>query len=217
METRYLVLCDIDDTLFRSNTTFDFLAFVTKNRTLQRWWLRLLTARWSPVFLFLTALGAVSGHDLVRRLGIRLLKGLKTDQLQEQAFTFYDDWLGSRLNHDVWALVKGFEQANIFLISSTLDPVADAIAQRLGVSFRSSRLESVNGTLTGILREDVVGKKNSIARELKRDYPAAKLVAITDNRSDHALVELADDRYIVIRNEADKLFWSGLQPTYLRG
>jgi phosphoserine phosphatase len=217
MEMKNLVLCDIDDTLFRSNTTFDFLEYATKSRWMLRTKLRFLTRRWSPIFLLLTALGSFVRRDIVRERSLRLLAGLESKQTAELASAFYDDWLSKRLNSEVWALVCRDHASDRYLVSSTLDPVATVIATRLGVRYRSSVLEVINGRLTGRLASDLKGRKQEFARELKRLYPAARLVVITDNRSDRDLVEMADERYVIINKESDKSFWSDLRPSYLHG
>lgn len=216
MEKSLLILSDIDDTLFRSNTTYAFLSYVLRPFALRSWKLRLLTGRWSPVFLVLTVLGKLQGRDLVRARSLRLLLGLPKSLLEQQAPRFYDEYLAFKINDDVLALIRN-KKGSYYLISSTLDPVARIIGQRLEMTPLSSMLEEANGKLTGNLLQDLTGKKHKVARELADRNPESRLVVVTDNRSDYDLVAMADERFVVIRKESDKHFWANLQPSYLRG
>lgn len=215
MDMKYLVLCDIDDSLFRSNTTFDFLEYAARNDGVLRTWLRIYTRRWSPVFLFLTALGAVIRRDVVRERGIRLLAGMEKKRIQTLAFAFYDEWLAPRINTEVETLLNRHPESGRYLVSSTLEPVAMAIASRLGVDFRASQLEEVNGRLTGRMTLDLTGEKHAIAVALREQNPSARLIVITDNRSDRKLVEMAEERFVIVHSESDRLFWSDLHPSYI--
>lgn len=215
MEIRHLIICDIDDSLIRSNTTFDFLAYIAKSSRGKQWRLGLLTHPASPLFLVLTALGRITGQDLIRNAALRILNGLENNYVEKMAFTFYENGLKEKINPEVWNRMNKYQDALRCLASSTLQPVAHAIASSLGVAYRASELEEINGRLTGRLAVDLTGQKERVAIELKREHPVAKLVVITDNRSDRNLVAMADERIVVIRRESDKSFWSDLQPSYI--
>lgn len=215
METRHLIICDIDDSLFRSNTTFDFLAYVAKPSWRMRWQLRLLTHRASPIFLLFTVVGKITGKDLVRNTALRLLTGMDKHEVDQMAVSFYEKGLKEKINLEVWNRMNAYPHAYRCLASSTLQPVAQAIASSLDVAYRASELEVINGRLTGRLSIDLTGKKEGVAIELKQIHPTARLIAITDNKSDRKLVEMADERIVIIRRDSDKSYWSDLQPSYI--
>jgi phosphoserine phosphatase len=216
MERNYLILCDIDDTLFRSNTTYEFVAYVLRSFPARLWQMKLLTGRWSPFFLVLTALGKLGGRDLIKERSLLLLRGLDATLLEQQAPQFYEECLASQINFEVLSLLQS-KRGEQFLISSTLDAVAQIIGQRLGMAPLSSTAEVTQGRLTGRLSNDLTGRKHEIALQLTSKYPGRRLLVVTDNRSDYDLVAMAEDRFVVIRKESDKLFWSDLHPSYLRG
>lgn len=216
MEKTYLILCDIDDTLFRANTTYQFLAYVLRPFVVRSWQLKLLTWRMSPVFWTLTVLGKFWNRDVVRERALLLLRDLPASLLEQQAPRFYEDCLTSKINPEVYSLLQT-KPGDRFLLSSTLDPVAQVIGERLHMTAVASALENSRGVLTGRLSKDLSGRKHQVARELSAAYPGRRLVVITDNQSDYDLVAMADDRFVVVKKESDRKFWSDLQPSYLRG
>ena len=89
---------DVCDTLFYSNTTFDFLHFVLAQRgtAAQRATLRALTARWSPLFVGLVVWQKITGGDPVKAAALGLLKGISKEELYALGRRFVAEFLPAR-------------------------------------------------------------------------------------------------------------------------
>jgi phosphoserine phosphatase len=208
-----LVICDVCDTLYRSNTTFDFIRyFVGRKKSSQLIWFHLLTSRKSPLFFFLLFIGKVSRRDWIRTLALKFLKGSSMEELDSLATSFHADFLLSRSNVHVFKLLT----QDTILVSSSIDPVVATIAKTNSLKFESSRLEWYRGKATGNLATDITGHKHEIVRKIFSLGNFNRLKVITDNRSDWELVQLANERYVIIKEESEKKFWVDLNPTFVK-
>jgi phosphoserine phosphatase len=211
-----LIVCDVCDTLFHSNTTFDFIRFYLKRKS---FWKRvafaLLTSHLSPVFYGLVGLGRATRNDLIRTLAIRLLNGAGVEALRTEAENFYVQVLVNRKNEPVFKLIEGMRVGNtLMLVSSSLQPVVCVISNYLSCAYIASELQYTGNVYTGVLATDLTGKKHVAVRSLHGTDKSA-LVVITDNRSDVELVRSASERYVVIKHDREKVFWKELSPTYI--
>jgi phosphoserine phosphatase len=209
-----LVICDVCDTLYRSNTTFDFIRYFVgkKKNSLFIIWFYLLTSKKSPLFFFLLFISKASRRDWIRTLALKLLKGASIQDLDSLATSFYIDFLIDRSNVEVFKLLSH----DTILVSSSIDPVVATIAKANGLKFESSRLEWHQGKATGNLATDITGRKHEIARKLFSLGSFNRLQVITDNRSDWGLVKLANERFVIIGKESEKKFWRDLNPTFIK-
>lgn len=212
-----LVVCDVCDTLFDSNTTFDFIRFTLRRDDRFRFIiLQSISSRYSPLFYFMTFLGKIVGTDLIRVIGIFFLKNRREDQLLDLANRFFDDYLVSRKNHLVFRLLEQ-QKGKIILLSSSISPIVKVIASHYGFGFVSSELDFISSITTGKLSTDLRGKKHIVLRKLidDSDININNLVAISDNHSDYEMIKMANQRYVVIKSEKDKTFWKDLSPQFL--
>lgn len=179
-------LVDICWTLFRSNTTFDFLdSLVTARgyRLLRRIG-RTRLGRASNLLFY-----KIFRTDLQRTLCLRYLKGYSRACLEEKAEDFYRSYLVPRRIDAVW---ERLPERNLVLVSGTLDVIAATVARHLGAeAYHSSELEYRNGICTGRLRSDFLQRKATLATA----YPSYNV--ITDNTGDIALVRNARQAVIV--------------------
>lgn len=216
MPDKTLIVCDVCDTLYDSNTTFDFIRFYADRKGgPARVWLRLISSRYSPLFYFLIFTGKIFGIDLVRILALQLLSGLNRESLSDLAFDFHDIFLQKRKNEKVFSLLERLKKdGDVRLLSSSIDPVIRAIAQRNGFSFQSSTLRYQNGISTGKLQEDLTGIKHTQLADWQNGY--TRLTVVTDNRSDYDLVKMADERYVVLPPASQEKFWQPLHPNFIK-
>jgi len=209
-----LVVCDVCDTLFASNTTFDFIRFILKQENRFRFFvLQCISAKYSPLFYLSIATGKLTGVDLVRSFALSFLKNKKEQQLIDLANHFFDQYLVTRKNEKVFSLLAK-QEAKVVLLSSSISPVIAVIASRYGFDYVCSELEFKNSVTTGKLKTDLTEKKHLVVNDLVRDQHI-ELVAITDNRSDFEMIKMANQRYVVIKKEAEKSFWKELNPQFL--
>ncbi len=215
-ESQKLIVCDVCDTLYRSNTTFDFIRFVVdREKRVQRYLLLLMINRKSPLFYLLVIVGTLFRQDLIRKVTLRFLKGKSKIDLDLLAQQFYSDFLQSRANKKVFEKILSNSVTTTLLLSSSIDPVIATIAHANKWWFYSSELEWKQGIATGILHMDMTGKKHEVVKRIISEKHFNRLQVITDNRSDWELVKLADERFIVIKNESEKVFWKSLNPIFI--
>lgn len=213
--TKVLVACDVCDTLFASNTTFDFVRFVLKQESKFRYFvLQCISSKYSPLFYLIIVLGKLRRSDLVRTLAISLLKNKREVQLLNLANQFFDQYLVGRKNEQVFYLLNK-QEATVILLSSSISPVISVIASRYGFDFVCSELDFKNSVATGKLKTDLTGKKHIVLKDLTGNH-SMDLVAITDNRSDYEMIKMANQRYVLIKKESEKSFWEELSPQFLK-
>jgi HAD superfamily phosphoserine phosphatase-like hydrolase len=212
-----IVVCDVCDTLYRSNTTFDFLKFVfQKEGILKHLALQIMTSKWSLVYYILIVGSKILEKDMIRSLSVRLLAGYSYSRILSLAGEFFDHYLNERKNKKIFELLIQEKKENyVILVSSSIDPVIKTIANQHGFSYLSSVLEVKEGKITGRFRSDLTHKKHEEVKELMEKSPSGRLVVITDNHSDFKLVEMADERYVVIQSEKEKKFWMSLNPHFI--
>ena len=211
-----LVVCDVCDTLFKSNTTFDFILYVIeKKKKHLLFFFYLLTSKKSPLFFVLIIIGKIGHWDLVKNLALKFLKGMPFGELNSLAETFYFDFLVQRSNEHVFKLLPTENHDGTVLLSSSIDIVVSIIAKENNLNFESSRLEWHQGNATGNLEIDLTGQKHEIAKRIAATGNFNQLQVITDNRSDWELVKLADERFVIIKEESEKVFWHELRPSFI--
>ncbi len=212
-----LIVCDVCDTLFYSNTTFDFIHFLVSRENRYKFFLlKLVTKKWSPFFYVLEGISRVFKIDLVKLICLNFLSGKDYDKVLRAANFFYDEVLAHRKIAPVFDLMERKKKEGEFvLVSSSISPVVKVIAERVQVSFISSEVEIKNGKLTGKMKSELKGKKHVAIQSLLKMNSKRQLTVITDNQSDFELVQMAGDRFIIIESELDKLFWKSLAPKYI--
>jgi phosphoserine phosphatase len=214
-----IFVSDVCDTLYYSNTTFDFIKFIVKKeRAFAKLLLfYLITQKASPVCVLLIVITKITGRDLPKAIALKLLSGYTREKLIISANAFYDQVL---IHKRVPLTFEEFEKArqehsSIYLISASIDPVISVIAERLNVSYISSTLHYTdNGISKGLLSFDAVGKKHELLQKLITDN-AAYLTTMSDNFSDKPLLQMAQRAIAVVYKEKAKDYWANINPEYI--
>ncbi|MGN0187859.1 MAG: HAD family hydrolase [Paludibacteraceae bacterium] len=192
-----VVLIDICGTLFCSNTTFDFLDYYVEEHSYRCFRKIMHSKLWRYANSLIYRLLHV---DLSRRVALSYLKGKSRTQLYSMAEVFYNDYLLKHKNEAVWQLLQEFraENAEIVLVSATIDPVAQAVAHNLGVEHVvSSHLNyDSDQKCRGKLAVDVLRSKSAELRRL-HIYPPYKHL-VTDNPGDMDLVAMSESTTIIV-------------------
>lgn len=191
-----LAVFDLCDTLYKSNTTFDFIRFIkpTYSKVIFSFPARILNKTVSKFFEF----------DLIRFLALISLRGYSEDQLKDLSELFFEEFLvGKELSEPMQLLNS--HGSNVVIISASIDPIVKVVANKLGVDYLSSQLSYVDGFCTGKLSVDMLGKKVL--------YVSSEIgFVVTDNRSDLSLV-LQSDSAVIVSKEKNLSFWkSKLRP-----
>lgn len=194
-----LKVFDICGTLYDSNTTFDFCRY--RSSGLNK--IALLIVRG----IFFKVLNKISmvlfNYDLIRSIHIRTLRGCPPELVYIEAVKFVDEYLDNKKIHSAHAFLEKFKKDEILLVSATIDPVAKAISEKLGgLRFISSMLELSDGSLTGLLKRDLLGLKHNYIETDSVDF------IITDNKSDIVLCRQAKE-VVIVSKKKNLNFWMG--------
>lgn len=216
---RSVFLADVDDTLVSENTTVGFVRHVLEaageHRAAAQ--VQALGRRRGVAGLGMAALHRLTGLDLARPALLRRLRGRRRHELTAAADGYVDGLVEragvpAALEHLERARADG---ADVVLVSSTLEPVADALARRFGAAYRSSTLAWDGERCAGRLADDLTGRKLEAVAPLLSDYD--HVTVMTDNRTDRDLVARADRRLVVARRPSDRSYWADLDPEFVAG
>lgn len=213
-----LVVFDICDTLYRSNTTFDFIRFVL-NKQQQAWkalLLKLYTTKYSPLFVLFYVLQKMLKQDVCKAQSLKLLKGLSKASLDQLAEQFRTDYLSQRAIADTHQMLQQFKasETTIVLLSASIDPVVRAIAQAFDVAFFCSELAYQDEVFTGQLAFEMTGKKQDKLAAFGADDKTV-LTVVTDNFTDKPLMRLAQHRHAVVYSDEGRHYWQELAPHFI--
>ena len=187
-----LYVFDICGTIFKSNTTFDFLTF----------WL-------SPRSKYYSSFNKITRTylhvDITRVIALRFLKGYSRLQLLEGADMFYESYLIKHINDYVVGKLKELivnPSCNVLIASATIDVVAEVIARKMQINtWYSSELCYVDGICQGKLSKDLLGKKNDFIQEIQNQTIDS---VYTDDFTDIPLLKDARQKNIVVYPKTDK-------------
>ncbi len=205
MPLKEIHIFDICGTLYKSNTTFDFLNWLFKKNWKFRFFKRIYT---SIIWKLINKVLRIYFHlDLTRILALRFLKGYNKDILSKYADDFVNTFLSSRKNIEVIQSLEALKSQgkNIVIMSATIDVVAQAIAKSLKIdSYKSSLLKYDGSICQGKLIQDLLGNKTAYLDE------QTQIAAVyTDDLSDANILELAKEKNIIIYRRTAKK-WSKL-------
>jgi HAD superfamily phosphoserine phosphatase-like hydrolase len=192
-----IAVFDVCDTLYMSNTTYDFIDYYLQSKSLYQLLLfRICRSR--PLIPLWVLLGHLYDMDIFRKFAVRLLHGAEEQYIRIKASCFVSEVLFRRENASALALMKRLQKEGytIVLASASLLFVVEEVASVLSVSeYFACSLESRNGLLTGRYLHDIRGRKDCV---IARRFPnCIDLVVVTDNREDINLILKASHAWIV--------------------
>lgn len=206
-----LAVFDVCETLFYSNTTHDFIAFVvfqTENSSFSRVVFLLIFGKFSPLRYALIVSSIITGWDFARSIALRFLRGLSSDEMDNLADRFVTSFLVNAEITETQNLLNELRATSslVVLCSSSIEPVVDAIGRNLGnIDVIGSKLEFEGGVFSGRILDDTTGKKIDF---LRRSYPDAEIEwAVSDNVSDKDLLLAAEHPVAVVHNSKKLAFW----------
>lgn len=200
-----IVLVDICGTLFRSNTTFDFLHWLLRGD--ERYLKFERTRKWRIIGFLNHYIFLILGIDMIRNVALRFLKGYTHKQLLYEADRFCYNYLDKRKNEQVFCLLEKLKSQGkkLVLVSATIDCVAHAVSAYCGISpFFSTELGYENNICTGCIKKDLLANKYlNIYNVLGCSHFDC---VITDNYSDLDIINKADCA-ILIQYSKSKNKW----------
>lgn len=202
-----ILIIDICDTLYNSNTTFDFLNFYyfdnPNYKSLNKLRKNIFIKGFNKVFY------KILKKDLVRIIFTLLLKNEKVKDIEIAAENFYNNFLKSREKELSLNLLKKYklEGYDLVIISGTYEFIAKKIGEKLKVTkVYGTLLEEKKGKYSGRLKLDMLIHKKKIVHEILNENSDSVLHLLTDNITDYNLVKCAEKANIVI-TDYNKKFW----------
>ena len=211
-----IIVSDVCDTLYFSNTTMDYVFYVLKQEG-RKGSLNLIysiSSKKSPLFYSLILISKIIKVDLIKVMTVKMLKGISKETLDRYAQSFVKEELSGRKIEKTFSLLNQFSGARWILLSSSLDPVVSAVAATLKSEYASSQLEYKQGICTGKLIFEMKGKKHEVLEDKFGTF-SEELLVISDNISDRELILKADKRYAVVYKDKFKSFWKKMNATII--
>ena len=189
---------DICGTLYNSNTTMDFCEWRCDSLILKS---LLRLSKTLPLKVVNKILIKLFHFDFIRVFHIYTLKNQTVEQIKLDSLNFVDAFLEFKKIDQAHEQLVRFKRDNILLVSATIEPVAKAIAERLGnIEYLSTTLDCESGVYLGKISEDLLGKKHQYFHDKKIDF------IMTDNKSDYKLCLMSKEINIVSKKK-NLAFW----------
>ena len=210
-----LCIVDVCGTLVRDDTTLGLLEWhFRQSRRWRLWGLRLLASRRSPLRLAFVVAERISGRHLLKHFLVRWLNGDRPEDLANSAKAYAGWLLSQRRIATVQGVLEG-HAGPLVLASASLEPVVKSLADALGARFVASTLEVQDGRYTGRYRQDLTGAKAQALQSNLGIESFGECVVISDNLTDHGLLESAGKVYVVLHKPSHRRRWAGLNAEYL--
>ena len=159
-----VIVFDICGTIFKSNTTFDFLKWKLNDNS----WYRLYSFIYHslPWKMFNKLSMSLIHYDVTRMIAISFLRGFSIEQIKNDVALYYDDYLKYRINNKIVEMIDYYKNRpdyRVIIASATLDIIAEHISKQLGVNeWYATTLCSENGICTGKYENDLLGRKTKL-------------------------------------------------------
>lgn len=218
---RDVIVVDVCGTLVRDDTTMGLIAYhllKQPNKWVHRLIFAFTTARLSPFRIGFVLLERVTGRHLLKHFVVRLLAGDTLESLNISASSYASEALLNRRVMSVGDILNEYQSRNtrVLLASASLEPIVKSLADIIGADFVASRLEVVNGILTGRYLIDLTGCKDA---EIERKYRGClvdgEFTMISDNITDQELMQRARVAFVVLHKKSHSARWSGTKATFL--
>ncbi|MFH7906812.1 HAD family hydrolase [Enterobacter cloacae] len=190
-------IVDVCHTLYKSNTTFDYIDFVLNKMNRKTTLIKI-----KPIKYILIIMGRVLHKDIYRYLYIKKLKGFKKIELEDIANEFYRDKLDRLKILSTFNIINNEKNNYKFILASaSLNIVIEAIIKNEkifeGIAY-SSNLDFKNDICTGKLSQDLLGNKHKYFSEVNW--------VITDNISDLKLAKKSE-KVTILSKPKNIAFW----------
>lgn len=206
-EGEYLLI-DICGTLFKSNTTFDFVRYYFGQKKRVKFWFSL------PYRIYNRLMYKCFHREPLRMNLISMLKGISKDRLEEMAEQFLNDYLLKRELEPVIPFIDYCEMfgAKLIIVSATIDVIAHAVARYYEIDECLSTQLNYNedGICEGTIAYDLLSNKKEALAKINILPPYYGVM--TDNYSDIDLIHYSEDLYLISHNRSTKTWKKILTP-----
>tara|TARA_B110001469_G_C9511984_1_gene255125 strand:- start:87 stop:740 length:654 start_codon:yes stop_codon:yes gene_type:complete len=201
-----IAVFDVCGTLYRSNTTFEFLDFYFLDNTRYKLF-RIFSKSYIgkllnyPFFKFFK-------FDILRFIAISFLKGESTSDVKSATHTFVTEILARKIQPEIQKLYNKYQRDGyyIILMSGSLDFIISTITDEWQANDSySTVLQIKDNKFTGRVSFDQLFNKCKVLDENYENID--ELIVVSDNASDLSLLEKADVGFAVCNKEKHKAFW----------
>lgn len=207
---KVIALFDVCGTLYHSNTTYDFMKFFLKRNDSKRYYRYLLMKSIFLKPLWKSLIYLKGNNHLNRKIFLSLLKGYNVKTVQKEAKYFVENHLTGKHIHELHVKLESHLSQNhhIVLLSASIDPVIQAIANHLGIpTFLSTQLGITNETYNGEIVFDMEGNKKASFEKNYRDKNEKFVYFYSDNKEDIDLLESVDKPVVVCKENIKVQYW----------
>lgn len=204
-------LFDICGTLYKSNTTYDFIGYYLQkhNRLKYLYYKSLFSLPAKIFFKILSVTGKSAG---VREFLVGFIAGADKVELDSASAEFIKDFLSRKkidATHDLLtSKIKNNDR--VLLVSASIDPVVKAIAQHLGVAeYCSTVLEYHEGIATGRILADLEKSKLKYLLDNRIINKDQTFAVFTDSFADLDIVLVSSECTIICR-VSERQKWKSL-------
>lgn len=201
MSKEKLIIFDVCGTMVKENTTFYFLENTFKRSK------RLKIRKFLLVKVINKFIMAIFGVDLIKIYSLRLLKGIKKEDL-----TFQFELIKKNTNKinevfDIFKSAQVDKNTDVIILSASLDFIIESFSFDCNVEeYYSSELEyDFDGTCKGKMLNDLLLSKHKVVKELTRRYK--NTIIVTDNKTDLEACKLCNDFISICYSNRDVKFW----------
>ena len=200
-----ILVVDLCNTLYKSNTTQDFFSYVfkvdEKYKTIKR-------KNSNIGFKVMNKLSnKILKYDMSRALITKILKSKTSVEIENLVSNFIDEFLEKKKIEKVHQLISDYKNQGykVIIMSASYGFIVKEIAKNLDIDgYISSEAEVINGIFTGKVSSDILYTKFRVFKKKYLNYE--DLVMITDNETDYDFAKQTKKSYIVINNH-NKKFW----------
>jgi len=182
-----LILFDLDGTLFNGNSTYDFIKYVNSDNEEY--------IKFKQQYKYMRFYNKISftifKYDWYKKRSVSFLKGKSYLELEEFADKFYIDILDKNRIENILSLMKFYQSqdADIGIITATLDIIAKTVAKKLDIDYHYSTplVYDKDSIATGKYERDLLHNKLSIYNDkIKPIYK--EVILFSDNEQDTKLL-----------------------------
>ena len=200
-----ILVVDLCDTLYKSNTTQDFFEYVFMNDYNYK-----LIKRKKSSFRF-KVINKLSNkffkYDMSRVILTKILNGKSCEEIGMLVKKFIENDLNNKVIKQTHKLIGTYKKEGfkIIIVSASYGFIVKEIVRKLNIDgWISSEAEFIDNKFTGKVKSDILHTKFLRFSEKFKDYD--ELVMITDNETDYEFVRKTKKAYIVI-NDKNRNFW----------
>ncbi len=212
MDSKKIVIFDLDGTFVNANSTYDFIKFVfkTKKRIDILFYFFILELCQKVAILPLLKID-------IRGKFINKLKGFKKGELQKLAEKFVDSRLLKCINQDILNKFNELKSQGFLtiLLSSTIDIVGKVFAKKMNFDgdYESILAFDNNDICLGCFKKDLLGQKEIILNEIEKAFGAVDFknsYCFSDNFEDINLLKIIGNSFGVVNSRELKNRWLDL-------